>query len=293
LAFEGLTPQVIARRTATKQAQVKQGLKVAENPFATTAIAEHQLTVDQAADLIESEGEDDTVASLIEVATKQPEQFAHTAQRARDEKALAEQLAQTCVELREKGFTILESDPGYYDTDHTRISNLLSNDGERVTIEDIAEAADRAAFVRSYYSGQVEVIYYLADFKTLGFRKSEQRNTSGPMSDDDKAARRVLIANNKAWASAQVVRREWLTTLLWRRTMPRSAGLFVALGVTQFRTNVSDAMGRGTSWPTHCSASKTTVAIGHPTSSVRSCRAARPERRRSGWRSLSAVSSRM
>ena len=27
--------------------------------------------------------------------------------------------------------------------------------------------------------------------------------------------------------------------------MPRNAGLFVALGVTQFRSNVSDAMGRG------------------------------------------------
>jgi len=246
LAFEGLTPQVIARRTATKQAQVKQGLKVAENPFATTAIAEYQLTMDQAAALIEFEGEDDTVASLIEVATKQPEQFAHTAQRARDEKALSEQVAQTCVELREKGFTILDRDPGYYDTDHTRISHLLTKDGARVTVEDIAEAADRAAFVRSYYGGQVEVIYYLADFKTLGFRKSDSSGSaSGPMSDEDKAARRVLIANNKAWASAEVVRREWLTTLLSRKTMPRNAGLFVALGVTQFRSNVSDAMGRG------------------------------------------------
>ena len=44
---------------------------------------------------------------------------------------------------------------------------------------------------------------------------------------------------------AEFVRREWLTTLLSRRTMPRNAGLFVALGVTQFRSNVSDAMGRG------------------------------------------------
>lgn len=246
LAFEGLTPQVIARRTAIKQAQVKQGLKVAENPFATTAIVEHQLTMDQAAALIEFEGEDDTVASLIEVATKQPEQFAHTAQRARDEKALAEQVAQTCVELREKGFTILDRDPGYYDTDHTRISNLLTEDGSRVTVEDIAEAADQAAFVRSYYSGEVEVIYYVADFKALGLRKSDSSgSTSGPMSDEDKAARRELIANNKAWASAEVVRREWLTTLLSRKTMPRNAGLFVALGVTQFRSNVSDAMGRG------------------------------------------------
>ena len=87
LAFEGLTPQVIAKRTATKQADVKQGLKVAESQFATAAVVEHQLTFDQAATLIEFEGDDERVADLIEVATSQPEQFAHAAQRARDDEA--------------------------------------------------------------------------------------------------------------------------------------------------------------------------------------------------------------
>ncbi|MDI1344191.1 MAG: hypothetical protein PSV22_08855, partial [Pseudolabrys sp.] len=92
------------------------------------------------------------------------------------------------------------------------ISNLLTKDGERVSIEHIAEAADRAAFVRSYYSGPVEVIYYVADFKALGFRKSDSSGSaSGPMSDEDKAARRELIANNKTFHVANLsIRVPWL-----------------------------------------------------------------------------------
>jgi ParB family transcriptional regulator, chromosome partitioning protein len=246
LAFEGLSPQVIARRTATKPARVKQGLKVAESAFATAAIVEHQLTFDQAATLIEFEGADETVANLIEVATSNPEQFAHAAQRARDDRARAEEVARVSVELREQGYTVLDRDPGYYDDTYTRITDL-TKDGNPVTPDDLTEIDDRAVFVRSYYSGEVETIYYVTNFKAHGFKKSSSTTTSGPMTDDDKAARRELIANNKAWASAEIVRREWLTSFLTRKALPKDAGLFIALGVTLHRTHVADAMSRGNS----------------------------------------------
>src|SRR5689334_24043901 len=48
LAFEGLSVTAIAKRTGTKQAVVKNGLAVAENAVAVSAIQEHQLTLDQA-----------------------------------------------------------------------------------------------------------------------------------------------------------------------------------------------------------------------------------------------------
>ena len=49
LAFEGLSVTAIARRTGTKQKDVKTALAVTENPVAASAIQEHQLTLDQAA----------------------------------------------------------------------------------------------------------------------------------------------------------------------------------------------------------------------------------------------------
>lgn len=247
LAFEGLTPQVIARRTATKQADVKQGLKVAESQFATAAVVEHQLTFDQAATLIEFEGDDERVADLIEVATSQPEQFAHAAQRARDEKARAEEVARVSVELREQGYTVLDRDPGYYDDTYVRIGDLVTGEGKRVTPDDLPTEGERFVFVRSYISGSVETTHFVTDYKALGFRKDGSTAPSGPMTDEQKTERRELISSNKAWASAETVRREWLTTFLGRKTLPKDAGLFVARGLTSTRSAVADAMSRGNS----------------------------------------------
>ena len=247
LAFEGLTPQVIAKRTATKQAEVKQGLKVAESQFATAAVVEHQLTFDQAATLMEFEGDDERVADLIEVATTEPAQFAHAAQRARDDKARTEEVARVSVELREQGYTVLDRDPGYYDDTYIRIGDLLTKDGNKVTADDLPTDSERFVFVRSYISGSVDVTHFVADYKALGFRKDTGSggSQSGPMTDEQKAERRELIANNKAWASAEVVRMEWLTTFLGRKTLPKDTALFVARALTTHRSSVSDAMSRG------------------------------------------------
>jgi ParB family chromosome partitioning protein len=52
------------------------------------------------------------------------------------------------------------------------------------------------------------------------------------MSDEERekaaAARRDVIESNKAWKSAEVVRRQWLTQFLTRKTPPKGAGLFLA-----------------------------------------------------------------
>ncbi|WP_091478796.1 hypothetical protein [Microbacterium azadirachtae] len=61
------------------------------------------------------------------------------------------------------------------------------------------------------------------------------------MTDEQKAERRILIANNKAWASAETVRREWLITLLTRKTLPKDAAVVIARGLTVHRQAVSSA----------------------------------------------------
>lgn len=247
LAFEGMTPAVIAKRTGMKAATVKTGLAVAENSTAASAIVSHSLTLDQAATLIEFEGDDETLTQLIDTATTDPGQFAHAAQRARDERRVAEIKDAATVDLIARGFTVLDREPGYYETDVVRISELVTKEGARVTPEDIAEAPGRSAYVRVYFtSDEAAVTYYVSDFKTYGFRKdSGSGPTSGPMTDDEKAERKTLIANNKAWASAEVVRREWLAQLLSRKTLPKDAGRVIAEGLTVHRREVGSAATNG------------------------------------------------
>ncbi|WP_434318984.1 ParB/RepB/Spo0J family partition protein [Leifsonia sp. P73] len=246
LAFEGLSVTAIARRTGTKQKQVKTALAVAENRAAANAIQEHQLTLDQAAVLIEFDGEDELRSDLIQVATTDPAQFAHAAQRARDEKSRAKTKADAEADLEGRGYLILDVDPGYYDTEYTRISELLTADDQRVTVENIENLDGRAAHVRIYADGDANISYFLRDPKAAGFHTyGGTQPKSGPMTDEEKAERRTLIANNKAWASAEIVRREWLTTLLSRKALPKNAAVVIAKGLTIHRQSISTAAREG------------------------------------------------
>ncbi|MFF9563915.1 ParB/RepB/Spo0J family partition protein [Leifsonia sp. NPDC014704] len=242
LAFEGLSVTAIARRTGTKQKEVKTALAVTENPVAASAIHEHQLTLDQAAVLIEFDSDDGIRADLIQVATTDPSQFAHAAQRARDDKARAQVKADTEADLAGRGYTILANDPGYYDSEYTRISELLTADDQRVTVEHIENIDGRAARVRVYADGDANITYFVKDAKAAGFHTyGGSQAKSGPMTDEQKAERRTLIANNKAWASAEVVRRQWLTTLLSRKALPEDAAVVIARGLTVHRNAISSA----------------------------------------------------
>ncbi|WP_104129579.1 ParB/RepB/Spo0J family partition protein [Cryobacterium sp. N21] len=248
LAFEGMTPAVIAKRTGSKPATVKAGIAVAENSTAASAILSHSLTLDQAAALIEFEGDDETITDLIDVATTTPEQFAHATQRARDERRRDAIKAEATADLITRGYDVVDREPGYYETGApVRISELVTTDGARVTPEDITEAPGRTAFVRVYMSGdEASVSYFLTDFKAAGFRKdSGSGAASGPMTDEQKAERKTLIANNKAWASAEVVRRDWLAEFLSRKTLPKDAATVIALGLTVHRAAVGSAVTNG------------------------------------------------
>ncbi|GAA1961889.1 ParB/RepB/Spo0J family partition protein [Microbacterium deminutum] len=247
LVFEGLGVATIAKRTGTKQAEVKTGLAVAENPVAASAVQQHALTLDQAAVLIEFDDDADARARLIEVATSDPAQFAHTAQRARDDRARATAKAAAEEDLTARGFVILEKD-WFYEGEYTRITDLTTGEGESATVEHIADVDGRAAYVRVGWDGDAQVTYFVADPKAAGFKKATGTGSgSGPMTKEQKEERRTLIANNKAWASAETVRREWLATFLSRKTLPKDAAAWVAHALTYHRHDrLSDQRGKHT-----------------------------------------------
>ena len=65
------------------------------------------------------------------------------------------------------------------------------------------------------------------------------------MTDEQKAERKTLIANNKAWASAETVRREWVAQFLSRKTLPKDAAKVIAQGLTVHRRDVGNAASNG------------------------------------------------
>ncbi|WP_401001013.1 ParB/RepB/Spo0J family partition protein [Agromyces sp. GXQ0307] len=251
LAFEGMTPNSIAKKTGTKVARVKQGLAVAENAVATAAIVEHEIDLEQAATLIEFEDSPEVVAELIEIAKADPEQFQHAAQRARSARELAAKIEEHAAPLREAGYEVLAERPYWDNEDYLSMHRLRTADGESVDSETLATLDGRAVHVSLWrVDDEPRFEFFLRGWKEAGYRDRDAErasSNSGPMSEEQKAERRALIANNKAWAAAEVVRREWLTQFMSRKTLPKDTTQFIAQGLTFHRGDVYRVMQGGNS----------------------------------------------
>lgn len=245
LAFEGLTVPQIAKRTGVKKTVVEAGITVADSEFAGKIATKYEVTLDQAAAILEFEDDAQAVKSLVQYAEEAPEQFRHEVQRQRDERERRQQVEAEQERLRGQGFTILDRAPYYGEKEYTNIGDLVTRDGSPVTVESLGGITEKYAYVRFAWDGATSDVY-LREFKVYGFSKTQAIGTGGgPMSDEQKAERKELIANNKAWASAEVVRREWLTGLLGRKTLPKDAAHFVATALTLHRTTVASGLSGG------------------------------------------------
>ena len=136
--------------------------------------------------------------------------------------------------------------PGYDDKTikELRELRLVKRNGDpKVNPPTEAEHATcpgHAAYVTTYYSGTPNVTYVCINPKANGHAlyswNGETRlpgqQPGGGMSEEQKAERKTLIANNKAWDSAETVRRGWLSeSFLTRTNPPKGAETFLALAV--------------------------------------------------------------
>lgn len=76
----------------------------------------------------------------------------------------------------------------------------------------------------------------------LGASGSDGSQESEAQAEARREERRRVIANNKAWASAETVRREWLTGFLTRRTAPKGAESLICEAVVTGQHTLRQAM---------------------------------------------------
>lgn len=237
----------IAKRTGTKSGEVKSGLAVAGSAVAASAITRYQLTLDQALALTEFEDNERACAELVATAQSNPGQFPHALQRLRDARTNAELAAAKQPNCRSRATSSSTPTPATTPPrSHTPLRELLTADNEPVTVEHIADVDGRAAFISVYNADRVVVNYYVADPKAAGFRRYGQAPKE-PMTDEQKAERKTLIINNKAWDSAETVRREWLGEFLTRKTLPKDAAQSIARGLTTHHNTVGTGLNQSNS----------------------------------------------
>jgi ParB family transcriptional regulator, chromosome partitioning protein len=105
--------------------------------------------------------------------------------------------------------------------------SLADAEGNDLTEDNHAECPGHGAVILPGWGGNVRVVWLCTDWKAHGHRDRHGRVT-GPMTDEQKEERRQLIATNKAWDSAEQVRRAWLRIFLARKSAPKDAAQYVA-----------------------------------------------------------------
>ncbi|WP_307041790.1 ParB/RepB/Spo0J family partition protein [Agromyces ramosus] len=232
LALEGLSVAAIAKRTGHSKDRIKASVTIAASNTATEALANSAVTLDAALLLAEFDGDHDATAYLLDVATDRPHQLVHAAQRLRDDRARSAIVARAVAALHEQGTpTAVEGD------EYQRLTALTDAADDAETRPELDVHAHggcdgHAVLVTAPWNGSGDPILTPVctqpDKHRQRWAGSVRQPQSGPMTEEQKAERREVIASNKAWDSAETVRREWLTTLLSRKTLPKDATQFAA-----------------------------------------------------------------
>jgi ParB family chromosome partitioning protein len=188
-----------------------------------TKALESGYTLDMALVMAEFEGDQDAVEELESVIRDEPQYFDHIAQKLRDDRESKAQLAALIEELIAQGKAIVEDAGHYSNEENLYVSAAKRADGEVATDEDA-----NAYVISTNYRGEHRAEPVICDWKELGFTPKYERYNGGgtqaqkgPMTEEQKAERKTLIANNKAMESATKVRREFVKTLLARKQAPK------------------------------------------------------------------------
>ena len=232
LSLIGVSAAAIAKKTGRKKAAVEGALK-AKASEAGTAALDRGWSIETALIMAEFESDEEATADLESVLMDEPDQLFHVAQQIRDDRARQAALTALIEGLKAEGKAIVDYAGRYGDEENLFVSAANRADGEPATDEDA-----NAAFVSTDYRGEHTAKPVIAGWKELGFTPKYERYDGssnaqkGPMTEEQKAERKILIANNKAAESATTVRLEFVKTLLAKKQAPKGWQYFTAHALT-------------------------------------------------------------
>lgn len=231
MSLLGMSAVAIARRVHVPKKKVTAALAVAAAQQVRDVLTRESITLDQALTLTDFTDDAETFEYLSNIAITRPESLDHEAQRARDRRERDAAAAAIREALTASGVTVLDDRPEYGGPSKD-LSELAGTDGGALAAADHAQCPGHAAYIRTW--GEPAAVYVCTDAKKHGHRGRYSTFTAtsgGAMSEQDKAERRTVIENNKAWKSATTVRTTWLEKFAKRRTAPTGAPEFIAWAV--------------------------------------------------------------
>ena len=283
LAMLGVSAAQIAKRVALPRSTVDTALAVTRNSATKERMDAAGMTLEDAALFAEFEDDPaaiDTLTAAWDDAWRR-RQLPHIVQRLRDERAEALALQGEVERLRSEGLPVLDPEQVPTDLHRHTLANLRTDDDQPIPEEAWPQIGGAAVVVTVEWAEpeawdddeeedepdaeQVYVpVWVCLDPYAAGLhyaydpRNRATGHDSAATGDStereaeaearraaESAERRRVIANNKAWKAAEVVRREWLTGLLARRTVPSGAEALIARAVLGCEHSLSHALQHG------------------------------------------------
>jgi len=266
LSLFGISPAQIAKRTATPRGQVDAALAVADSDVATAALEQFEITLDQAAVIVEFADDAAAVEKLRGTAESDPRQFEHVVADLRKKREHAAERARLEAEFAAAGVTVLK----YSTYRHEYAAGFVNvakfgkpgAPEEPASADDVADKALLGArALQDWVNGGYVIVpqYFVADGGEHGLPKREYANGLGSAvaeTKEEKAARLADEAKRKqeqqereariaAANAAREVRSAWLKTdLLQRAKLPDYTALLAVQltwnGINTYDENIDE-----------------------------------------------------
>jgi ParB family chromosome partitioning protein len=239
LELHGLSGTAIAKRLGRKAPEVRAALKVAKNPMVAEVAADYGIDLVTAAKIADFTADVEIAERLAGAARRGV--FDHELQRQRDERAERDAITAAEAELTAAGVALaLSPRPQTWKA----LGMLATAEGTELTEEEHRACPGHAAYVARAYDGP-NTVYGCLDWTANGHQdRYPSTAATATAKPKDKAAasaeRRDVIASNKAWRSAERVRRTWLVGFVSAKKAPATAAPFIAAALA----HRDDALGK-------------------------------------------------
>lgn len=265
LALLGVSAAQIAKRTAVERPTVDRVLAVSKHEGIRERLDAGDVTLEQAAALAEFDG-DPQAQETIERAIHFHNPLAHAIERARQEQAERAEVRAEVERLRAEGIPALDPDDAPSRPWEVSLNSLTRiEDGQHVPEADWPTLPGAAVIVSPRWEwvedqDQPEVEdeweneddeggdcvrvrtfsleWVCLDPEAAGLHYAPHTSSRTQNAPQDEAAaeakrveRRRVLAGNKAWRAAEVVRRNWLRALVSRKTPPKDAEYLICSAV--------------------------------------------------------------
>lgn len=276
----GVSAAQVAKRLAVPRASVTKAVAVAKSDTARARMDADHLTLEDAAIYAEFEDDPDAIAELDARPHWTP--IAHLAQKLRDRATERREREAEADQARAEGLPVIEASQLPRSVWQHELEDLVDAEGNPVAAETWPQIPGASVVIERRWVpadpdeastdddgdselGEREVwarVWVCTDPAAAGLHHphlprtgSHTGTTSGTDGDTEadheaeqaarearSAERRLVIANNAAWRSAETVRRRWLTQFFTRKSAPVGAEALICQAVVVQRHHLSRAL---------------------------------------------------